>query len=85
MIIGQYFMCEKCGKAGLRFRRGLCPECAREERKRNEYENFYRAVRQYAVGKISRERFEFDWEREQKAQGITAARLKRIGGARHEK
>jgi hypothetical protein len=48
------------------------------EKTRIDYKPFYTWVRMYIAEKISRERFEFDWAREQKAQGIRAARLRRI-------
>jgi hypothetical protein len=33
------------------------------------YKVFYRLIREYATGKISRERFVFDWLQAQKEQG----------------
>jgi hypothetical protein len=75
MITEHCPVCEKCGKASLRRFGGLCPAC---ERKAYDWKEFYINIRRYAVGKTSRERFEFDWAQEQKAQGIKAARLRRI-------
>jgi hypothetical protein len=38
-----------------------------------DYVNFYRAIREYAGGKISRQRFVLEWELEQRRQGIKEA------------
>jgi hypothetical protein len=42
-----------------------------KDRKIN-YKPFYSWVRMYAVGKISRSRFELEWKLEQRNQGIKA-------------
>jgi hypothetical protein len=71
MVTNQYMLCEKCGCETLHRFGGLCSEC---ERKKWNWRNFYRLIREYKTQKISEKRFVYEWAAEQKRQGITPQR-----------
>jgi hypothetical protein len=75
MIIKQYLICEKCGRKTLHRFGGLCPRCERKDwERKTDYSIFFQLICERVNDKISKERFVFDWAREQKRQGITPQR-----------
>jgi hypothetical protein len=71
MVIDQYLICGKCGKASLRRFSGLCPDCERKERgEKINYAMFKQLADRWQRGRITKESLIRNWFLAQKDQGI---------------